>query len=85
MTSGAPTHQNLPPNDSSQTWEILAKQIDTLINAWEAGGDPPSLRECLPDEPRRLRRLALTELIKVDLEYRWQQRNLPKRIEEYVD
>ena len=29
--------------------------------------------------------MALIELIKIDLEYRWQQRHFPKRIEEYVE
>jgi eukaryotic-like serine/threonine-protein kinase len=38
----------------------------------------------LPEQPLELRRLVLTELIKVDLEYRWQQHNLPKTIEEYL-
>ena len=47
---------------------------------------------CLPIWPsfrrpnrRTLRRLVLVELIKIDLEYRWQHHELPKQVEEYVE
>ena len=58
--------------------------MDSLIGAWESPERPPTLSKFLPDQPLEFRRLVLTELIKVDLEYRWQQHGLPKTIEEYL-
>ncbi len=46
---------------------------------------PPDLSQFLPTRPESLRRLVLTELIKIDLEYRWQHHELPKLVEEYVE
>ncbi len=62
--------------------DILARQLDAFIEAWESAEHPPDLKPFLPDsgEPRRL---TLVELIKVDLEYRWISRRCPKRITEY--
>lgn len=68
----------------SRNWGLLTEQVESFISSWEAGGDPPSLATFLPAEPALLRRMALIELIKVDLEYRWQHRELPKQIEAYV-
>jgi serine/threonine protein kinase len=61
--------------------DILARQLDGFIEAWEAGS-PPDLKPFLP-QAGEIRRLTLVELIKVDLEYRWLSRDCPKRISEY--
>jgi hypothetical protein len=61
--------------------DILARQLDAFIEAWEAGS-PPELKPFLP-QAGEIRRLTLVELIKVDLEYRWLSRDCPKRISEY--
>ena len=37
------------------------------------------------ESPPGLRRMALVELIKVDLEYRWQEHNLPRSLAEYLE
>ncbi|CAL1125253.1 unnamed protein product [Cladocopium goreaui] len=71
-------------DDASKVWDILAERIDSLIEGWEAVGDPPALKEFLPESPPNLRYLALVELIKVDLEYRWKRHNLPRKVEEYA-
>lgn len=71
-------------DDASKVWDLLAERIDALIEGWEAVGDPPALAEFLPESPPNLRYLALVELIKVDLEYRWKRHNLPRKIEEYA-
>ena len=58
------------------------------LTRWRPPGRPDhdrrALESFLPREPAELRRLILTELIKLDLECRWQQYNLPKTIEEYL-
>lgn len=71
--------------DAEHSWSLLADQLESFISRWQAGGNVPKLAEFLPREPAALRRMVLVELIKVDLEYRWQHRNLPKRIEEYAN
>lgn len=64
--------------------DVLTKHLERFLDAWEAGNDPPNLAEFIPAEGE-CRRLALVELIKVDLEYRWRERNIPKRIGEYLE
>jgi serine/threonine protein kinase len=62
--------------------DVLARQLDAFVEAWESGTEPPDLKPFVP-EGGEIRRLTLVELIKVDLEYRWLSRGCPKRIAEY--
>jgi serine/threonine protein kinase len=62
----------------------LATRVDTLTEAWQSGPRPPELERILPPGPPGVRRMLLAELIKVDLEYRWQQYDFPKTIEQYL-
>lgn len=80
----APDSTRLTPDAARHTWTILSGQLDAFIAAWEDTGVPPALRDFLPDGPPPLRHMALVELIKVDLEYRWLHRRLPRTIEEYL-
>jgi eukaryotic-like serine/threonine-protein kinase len=74
---------SLSLDDGLATWDILSQRLEALIARWDEGSDPPSLAEFVPASPPTLRRLVLSELIKVDLEYRW-SRGHPRRIEEYL-
>jgi eukaryotic-like serine/threonine-protein kinase len=69
-------------------WEQIAEAIDRLSGAWEshfAGSrTEPRLADFLSQSDPELTKLALPELIKVDLEYRWQYQRSPRRIEEYA-
>ena len=76
--------ENFNPENATQAWEQLSARVDGLIAAWQSGPRPPALEKFLPAEPPDLRRMMLVELIKVDLEYRWQQFAIPKRVEEYL-
>lgn len=72
------------PIDHQPSFAALVRVVDAFVEAWEAGDEPPQPGQfLLADDAERL--LMLVELIKVDLEYRWQQRNLPKRISEYLE
>jgi serine/threonine protein kinase len=67
---------------AGESMDVLARQLDAFVEAWETGAGPPDLKPFLP-EAGEIRRLTLVELIKVDLEYRWLSRGCPKRISEY--
>ncbi len=79
------TNPTVRLDDASKVWDLLAERIDALIAAWESLDGPPALGEFLPESPPNLRYLALVELIKVDLEYRWKKHNLPRKLEEYAE
>ncbi len=81
----AGTTTKLPTDPATLAWNELAEKVDLLITAWQGDDIPPDLSRFLPSEPLSLRRLVLTELIKIDLEYRWQHHELPKLVEEYVE
>lgn len=71
-----------------QRWDRIAGAIDALSGAWEshfAGSrTEPRLSDFLPKGDVEFAKVALPELVKVDLEYRWQYRRSPRRVEEYV-
>ena len=74
---------DLTLDSAAETWDLLARHLDTFIDAWEQGV-PPTLAGHLPDQATSLRRIALVEMIKIDLEYRAKAHDLFKPIEQYV-
>ena len=66
-------------------WEQVAEAVDAFSAAWEsslqAQAAEPKLGEYVPAD----REFALPELVKVDLEYRWQNDRGPRKIEAYVE
>ena len=70
-------------NEQADLEAILTASLERFVAAWEASVEPPLLAAHLP-EAESARRPVLIELIKVDLEYRWQERNVPKRLAEYL-
>jgi len=75
-----PTHRS--HSDAVETFSVLASHVCRFVDAWESEQAPPRIHDYLPSDPE-LRRIALIEIIKTDLEYRWVQHNLPKRLHEY--
>jgi serine/threonine protein kinase len=63
------SHQQLDFTEADAAWDALSQCVEAFIEGWEQGTAPP-LSRFLPQEPPALRKLALVELIKVDLEYR---------------
>ncbi|MCM6773453.1 serine/threonine protein kinase [Nocardia sp. CDC159] len=78
--SGEPT---IVADAVDRTRSLLLTLVTRFAAAWDATGAPPDLTEFLPGAPE-LRRLCLTELIKVDLEYRWLRYDHPKRLADYL-
>jgi serine/threonine protein kinase len=64
-------------------WDALANRLDACSAAW-AAGSPPSLGQFLPPEPPSLRRLILTEIIKLDQEQRVSHGLPLRRAEDYA-
>jgi serine/threonine protein kinase len=70
---------------ADEVWDLLSDRVEALVAAWEGHDQPPRLAEFLPEETAAVRRMVLTELIKVDLEYGWRERRRPKLLEAYLD
>ncbi len=81
MSHAADTQTHMDP---SLLWQQLSDVIDQLVAAWEQADEPPALADFLPAGPPALRRLTLVEMIKVDLEHRWQDKRWPKMLEQYL-
>ncbi|HEY2785636.1 MAG TPA: serine/threonine-protein kinase [Fimbriiglobus sp.] len=77
------TAVELTLSDGPRTWDLVTRQIDALIHWWESGDTPAPLADFVPDGSPALRRIALVELVKVDLDFRW-SRGLRKLVEGYV-
>lgn len=73
-------------------WQQVAEAIDALSAAWEShlslGAEEPELSEFLPGDTNGadegLTALILPELVKVDLEHRWQHNVSPRNLESYA-
>jgi serine/threonine protein kinase len=75
--------QEAVPLDTVYTWEIVSKCLEEFARAWEHGAVPPDLGACLPAGPPVIRRLALVEMIKLDLTRRLERGQAPA-LEEYL-
>ncbi|MBO0698051.1 MAG: serine/threonine protein kinase [Zavarzinella sp.] len=71
-----------PADTASRVWDTVAGHLERFAEAWEAG-EPPALFHFAPDGPPAVRRLALVELIKLDLEQRL-NRGMGRPLEEYL-
>jgi serine/threonine protein kinase len=69
--------------DGPATQNLISDRLDAFVRKWEANGDPPRLADFVPDNPPAVRRIALVELIKLDLDFRWSQGHL-KQVEAYA-
>ncbi len=74
------THRSLDQGDAA--WDALAERLEAFSVEWDRGG-PPNIADFLPDGPAELRRMALVELTKYDLERRWQGGDR-RRIDAYL-
>ena len=69
---------------TEEDWSKLTQTLEAFANAWESSPFPPSIVEFLTTGGSGLRRELVSELIKLDLENRW-QRGLRKLVEDYAD
>ena len=78
------TSSGIPLDQAGQTWDVVAEVAERFLAAWEANGEPPTLKDYVPASPQTLRRLVQVELIKIDLEFRWVHRKVGLRVEDYL-
>ncbi|MCC6493754.1 MAG: protein kinase [Pirellulales bacterium] len=77
-----------PSQGAEPPWDVLAERIDAFAAAWDqaeaAGQSPPQLDRYADGLDPSTARLVLLELVKLDIERRWQQQRDPRHIEWYV-
>ncbi len=72
-----------PESQFAETdWPLLEAALGAFVGAWDEDGTPPVISEYLDDFSPASRLPAAVEMIKVDLEQRW-QRGLRRLIEDY--
>lgn len=77
------TTPGLAATESQLALDALTEAMEEFVTAWETDQRPPDLQQYLP-ATAAAPRFLLNELIKIDLEYRWQRFNFPKRLQEYI-
>ena len=75
---------SLDPAMASMAWQVVSDQVEALSHAWTGAESPPDLAAFLPSAVAAIRRLALIELIKIDLEQRWQRAEWHRLLEDYA-
>ena len=65
-----PEEGTLEVENATAYWDSLAKHLDTFVAAWNEEQTAPSLGEHIPEGPLLFRRMAIIELIKVDMRER---------------
>ncbi len=78
---------NSPYQPDDDLWDLIAVKVDEFVAAWEATAPddaPPSLRGVLQGVAVTEQLPVLWELIKIDLEFRWQDERAPECLEFYL-
>lgn len=83
LVSESQPGSSLTLEEAEQSLTLLESKLAEFLAAWERSGMPPDMHAYLPPGGE-IRRIVLTELIKIDLEYRWQVHDLPKDLSEYA-
>ena len=70
---------------ADEAWDQLAGWLEDFAAAWKDQGRPPEISGFAPSGPAEMRRLALVELVKLDMEYRVEADHPRRLIEEYCE
>ena len=89
MNNSYSNHTDASQHPDDRFWKRIEEKVNLLAAAWELcatkGAALPRIDRLVEDIPAEERRLMLSELIKADLEYRWQDRRAPQYLEFYLD
>lgn len=69
--------------ETTRVWQVVCDCVERFVEAWEAGPACPPIADFVAGATGAARRLALVDLVKVDIEYRQQNGHELKRVEEY--
>ena len=88
MTTHHSSLSDAPAQGDELRWEQVAQVVDRFAAAWESHFSQQQAEPCAADfvptgEPAFVR-LALVELLKLDLEFRWRFRRSPRPVEDYA-
>jgi serine/threonine protein kinase len=72
------------PAETTRVWQAVSECLENFVKAWESTGSPPAIGDFATQPDKAVRRLALIELIKVDLEYRAQHDQTTRSVEDYL-
>lgn len=84
MPDKEPVSKTVDPNDSEFAWNALTDIIESLAVAWDQAPPEPDLRKFTLPPQQPYRRVAVAELIKVDLEYRAELGHVLVSLEDYA-
>ena len=71
--------------ETERLWDDVSERLQSFIDAWEAEDAPPALADYLPAADDRARSFVLVELVKIDMEHRWQRDLAPQSIGAYCE
>jgi serine/threonine protein kinase len=74
---------NAAADRSRGDWTQMADCIERFCVEWDEKTQPPDIAQFIPTTGSSTRRLTLIELVKVDLEQRWNHQQ-PRHIEQYL-
>jgi len=77
------TTPGLDSTENQLALDTLTEAMEQFVADWEAEQRPPDLHQYL-SVTESMPGFLLNELIKIDLEFRWQRFNFPKRLQEYI-
>jgi eukaryotic-like serine/threonine-protein kinase len=72
------------PADNDDSWDELAKHLEAFLQEWDELGYGPCMADHLPRAAGSFRRDVLVELVKVDVEYRYESGGPVLRLEDYL-
>ncbi|MEZ5939775.1 MAG: serine/threonine-protein kinase [Planctomycetaceae bacterium] len=78
------TPDDIDAVSNDDPWAVVACCIDQFVECFELF-PPANIADFLPEKPSKTRHLVLKELIKVDMEYRWNSSLPVLLVEDYVD
>jgi eukaryotic-like serine/threonine-protein kinase len=80
--------QSQSPSSAEPPWELIAERIDLFAAAWDriaGGATPPPLKDFVADLDNATARQVLLELVKLDIERRWEFQRDARQIEWYAE
>lgn len=76
---------SLSIDEAQSVWSLVESRIDQFCAAWDEASQPPDISMFVGTHEMPIRRLILLDLIKIDLEFRWEKQHEVHAIDWYLD